>query len=383
MAKDYYEILGVERNAQADELKKAYRKIAMKYHPDRNPGNKEAEEKFKEAAEAYAVLSDPEKRRAYDQYGEAGLKGTAGFGGAQSMDMDDIFSMFGDIFGGRFSGFGGFDDLFSEGRQRSTRTRTRTTQQRGSDLKITMPLTLEEINTGVNKKVKIRRHEVCSNCNGTGAKPGTSTVTCPVCGGNGEVREVSRSFFGQMVNVRPCSNCQGEGVIVEQRCPQCGGEGRVQGVKELTIKVPPGVTTGNYLTMHGEGNAGARKGSHGDLIVVFEEKPHEYFTREGDDIYLDLHIMPSEAVLGTEIVVPTLTGKVSLTIPPGTQPSKVLRLKNKGLPHLQHPGRGDMMVRIQVKIPEKVSSKELDLYRELLKFESKKIKTENRYSKIR
>ncbi|HQH55207.1 MAG TPA: molecular chaperone DnaJ [Candidatus Marinimicrobia bacterium] len=384
MAKDYYEILGVNRNAQADELKKAYRKIAMKYHPDRNPGNKEAEEKFKEAAEAYAVLSDPEKRRVYDQYGEDGLKGTTGFSGAQSMNMEDIFSMFGDIFGGHFGGFGGFDDLFNGGgRQRSTRTRTRTTQQRGSDLKITMPLTLEEINTGVDKKVKIKRQEICPNCNGTGAKPGSSNVTCPVCQGSGEVREVSRSFFGQMVNVRPCSNCQGEGVIVEQRCPQCGGEGRIQSVKELTIKVPPGVTTGNYLTMHGEGNAGVRKSSRGDLIVIFEEKPHEYFTREGDDIYLDLHIMPSEAVLGTEIVVPTLNGKVSLTIPPGTQPSKILRLKNKGLPHLQHPGRGDMMVRIQVKIPERVSGKELELYRELFKFESKKIKDENRYSKIR
>lgn len=377
MSRDYYEILGVNRSAKADELKKAYRKIAMQYHPDRNPGNKEAEEKFKEAAEAYAALSDPEKRRIYDQYGQAGLKGSAGFSNAQSMNMDDIFSMFGDIFGGHFSGFGGIEDLFGGGRQHS-----HSTQRRGGDLKIKMPLTLEEISTGVSKKVKIKRQEVCQSCNGSGAKPGSSTVTCPVCRGSGEVREVARSFFGQVMNVRPCSNCHGEGVIVEQRCPQCGGEGRHLGTKELTIKVPPGVTTGNYLTMHGEGNAGTRKSSRGDLIVIFEEKPHEHFIRNEDDIYIDLHIMPSEAVLGTEMVIPTLNGQVNLTIPPGTQPAKMLRLKNKGLPHLQHSGKGDMIVRIQVEIPEKASSKELDLYRELLKSESKKMRAENRYSKI-
>jgi len=377
MARDFYQILGVDRNATADDLKKAYRKIAMQYHPDRNPGNKEAEEKFKEAAEAYAALSDPEKRRVYDQYGQAGLKGQAGFAGAQSMNMDDIFSMFGDIFGGHFSGFGGFDEIFGGGRQR-----TQGGSRRGGDLKIKMPLTLEEINTGVSKKIKIKRQEVCPTCKGSGAKPGTSTVTCPVCRGSGEVREVARSFFGQVVNVRPCSNCNGEGVIVEQSCPQCGGEGRYQDVKELTVKVPPGVTTGNYLTMHGEGNAGLRKTSRGDLIVIFEEKPHEFFVRNEDDIYLDLHIMPSEAVLGTDIEVPTLNGRVNLTIPPGTQPAKMLRLKHKGLPHLQHSGKGDMIVRVQVDIPERGGGKELDLYRELLKSESKKMRSENRYSKI-
>ncbi|MDD5230572.1 MAG: molecular chaperone DnaJ [Candidatus Marinimicrobia bacterium] len=378
MARDYYEILGVKRSAQAEELKKAYRKIAMQYHPDRNPGNKEAEEKFKEAAEAYAVLSDSEKRRLYDQYGEAGLKGSTGFSGAQGMNIEDIFSMFGDIFGGHFSGFGGFEDIFGGGRQRS-----RTTERRGSDLKLRMPLTLEEINTGVSKKVKIKRLEVCETCNGSGAKPGSKTVTCPVCHGSGEVREIANSFFGQVMNVRPCSNCRGEGIGIEQRCPQCGGEGRYQGTKELTIKVPPGVTTGNYLTMHGEGNAAPRKGSRGDLIVIFEEKPHEFFVRSEDDIYIDLHIMPSEAVLGTEMVIPTLNGRVNLTIPSGTQPDKILRLKNKGLPHLQRGGKGDMMVRVQVEIPEKASGKELDLYRELLKMESKKMRAENRYSKIR
>jgi len=377
MARDYYEILGVNRSAQPEELKKSYRKIAMQYHPDRNPGKKEAEEKFKEAAEAYAVLSDPEKRRIYDQYGEAGLKGAGGFSGAQSMNMEDIFSMFGDIFGGHFGGLGGFEDFFGGGRQR-----VRTSERRGSDLKLRMPLTLEEISTGISKKVKVKRQEVCPTCHGSGAKPGSSTVTCPVCRGSGEVREVARSFFGQVVNVRPCSNCHGEGAVIEQRCPQCGGEGRYQGSKELTIKVPAGVTTGNYLTMHGEGNAGTHQGSRGDLIVIFEEKPHEYFVRNEDDIYIDLHIMPSEAVLGTEMVVPTLNGRVNLTIPPGTQSGKILRLKNKGLPHLQHPGKGDMMVRVQIEIPEKASGKEMDLYRELIKTESKKMRAENRYSKI-
>ncbi|MFH1213738.1 MAG: molecular chaperone DnaJ [Candidatus Neomarinimicrobiota bacterium] len=378
MPKDYYEILGVKRDDSAEELKKAYRKIAMQYHPDRNPGNKEAENKFKEAAEAYSVLSDTEKRRIYDQYGQAGLRGSNGFSGGQNMNMDDIFSMFGDIFGGHFSGFGGFEDFFGGGRQRSPND-----NRRGNDLKIKMPLSLEEINTGVSKKVKIKRQEVCPACSGSGAKPGTSVVTCPVCRGSGEVREVARSFFGQVVNVRPCSNCNGEGVIAEHRCQQCGGDGRIQDTKELTVKVPPGVTTGNYLTMHDEGNAGIRKGSRGDLIVIFEERQHEYFVRNEDDIYIDLHVAPAEAVLGAEIEVPTLNGRVNLSIPSGTQPGKMLRLKHKGLPHLQHSGHGDMIVRIQIDIPEKASLKELEIYRELLKSEVKKFKPENRYSKIR
>jgi len=376
MPKDYYQVLGVDRGVSADELKKAYRKIAMQYHPDRNPGNKSAEEKFKEAAEAYAVLSDPEKRQIYDQYGHEGLRSGGGFSGG--MSMEDIFSHFGDIFGSAFGGFGGFEEIFGGGRSRS-----RGSARRGNDLKIKLVLTLEEISTGITKKVKIKRQEPCDVCQGSGTKPGTSTTTCPVCRGSGEVREVTRSFFGQMVNVHPCHNCHGEGIVAEHRCSTCNGQGLQTVSKEINIKVPPGVTTGHYQTLHGEGNAGTRKGTRGDLIVFFEEHPHALFVRNEDDIYLDLHLMPSEAVLGTEIEIPTLNGRVNLTIPPGTQPGKMLRLKHKGIPHVDQPrDRGDMIVRIQVSIPERPASKEQELYRELLKYESKKIHLDQRYRKI-
>lgn len=376
MGKDYYQILGVGRDASADEIKKAYRKIAMQYHPDRNPGNKEAEEKFKEAAEAYAVLSDSEKRKQYDQFGEEGLRG--GFSGASGFsgfgfDLSDALRIFMEGFGG----FGGFEDFFG-GRE----TGRRRGPAAGSDLKIKIALTLEEISTGVTKKVKIKRYETCPTCSGSGSKPGTSSVTCPVCHGIGEIREISRSIFGQIVNVRPCSNCGGEGRVAEHRCSQCGGEGRVHNFREISIKVPAGVTTGNYLTMRGEGNAGPRKGPYGDLIVFFEEKSHPYFYRNEDDIYIDLHLTPSEAVLGCEVELPTLNGRVNLTIPPGSQPGKILRLKGKGIPHLHHSSRGDMMVRIQVDIPDRLSAREQELYRELFKTEAKKIRPEQRFAKF-
>ena len=381
MARDYYEILGVNRSATPDEIKKAYRQIAMKYHPDKNPGNKEAEEKFKVAAEAYSVLTDPEKRKMYDQYGEDGLKGS-GFGGAQGFsggaygfDLSDALRTFMEGFGG----FGGFDDFFGGGDRHSRRS----SSQSGSDLKIKIPLTLEEINTGVNKKIKIKRLEICEQCGGTGAKPGTSRQTCPVCKGTGEIREISRSIFGQMVNVRPCSNCRGEGTIIEHRCPVCGGEGRIKETKEISIEIPAGVSTGNYKTIHGGGNAGYRKGVNGDLIVIFEEKPHEFFIRNEDDVLIDLWILPSEAVLGAEIEVPTLSGRVNLMIPSGTQPGKLLRLKHKGIPHLNHSGRGDQIVRIQIRVPDNLTEKEKEMYREIGRFEMKKIHKESRYSKIR
>jgi len=380
MARDYYETLNVSKNASADEIKKAYRKIAMKYHPDRNPGNKEAENKFKEAAEAYSVLSDDKKRKTYDQFGPEGLKGTSFGGFGRGMTMEDIFSQFGDIFGRGFGGFGGFEDLFGAGR--SGRQRSRTASRAGSDLKIKLRLTLEEISRGVTKKVKIKRMEPCDLCGGTGAKPGTSTIVCPVCGGTGEVREVTRSFFGQMVNVRPCSNCHGDGRIVEHRCPKCAGDGRILQVREISIQVPTGVATDNYLTMQNEGNVGIRGGSRGDLIVIFEEKAHEYFIRNDDDVFVDIYITPSEAVLGAEIEVPTLNGRVKLSVPHGTQPGKLLRLSNKGIPHLHRSGRGDQIVRVQVNIPEKISGQERNLYKELSRVESKAFKNNIRYGKI-
>lgn len=381
MARDYYDILGVSRNASNDEIKKAYRKIAMKYHPDRNPGNEEAESKFKEAAEAYSVLTDPEKRKTYDQFGREGLKG-GGFGGAGpggfggfGFDLSDALRTFMEGFGG----FGGFDDFFGGPTSRRSRTGTRA----GGDLKVKLSLTLEEINSGVTKKIKVRRMETCSTCRGEGTKPGTSRVTCPVCHGSGEVREVSRSIFGQMVNVRPCGNCHGEGAVAEHRCPDCAGDGRTKTTKDVSIKIPPGVTSGNYLTMRGEGNAGIRNGPRGDLIAVFEEKEHSYFIRNEDNIFVNLHITPSEAVLGTDVEVPTLNGRVRLSIPGGTQPGKLLRMKGKGISHLNRSGRGDEIVRVQVEIPGTVSGKEKKLYRELAEIEDRKGVRDRRYSKIK
>ncbi|MGC9363351.1 MAG: molecular chaperone DnaJ [Fidelibacterota bacterium] len=382
MANDYYEILGISRNATADEIKKAYRKMAMKYHPDKNPGDKTAEEKFKQAAEAYSVLTDPQKRKMYDQYGHAGVKGN-GFGGASGFGGGgfsgfDPFDIFREVFGG--SGFSGFEDFFGGG---GGARHSRTSNVRsGSDLKVRLPLTLEEINKGVTKKLKIKRLDICKTCNGSGTKPGTSRKTCPVCHGTGEIREMTRSLFGQMVNVRVCSNCNGEGSVAEQRCPTCGGDGRVRGVREVTVQVPPGVSNGHYMTMTGEGNAGSQGGSRGDLIVIFEEIEHETFIRNEDNVFVNLHITPAEAVLGTEIEVPTLNGRVKLVIPAGTQNGKMLRLKQKGIPHLHQHGRGDQIVRIQVDIPKNPGNQERKLYHELQETEKKRGVVSNRFSKI-
>jgi molecular chaperone DnaJ len=381
MARDYYEVLNLSRNATKDEIKKAYRKMALKYHPDRNPGDKEAENKFKEAAEAYAVLSDDEKRRVYDQYGSEGLKGGGfyrSYGGG--MTIEDIFREFGDIFGQGFGGdmFGGFEEIFGVGSRQRARTTSKASRS-GSNLKVKLPLTLEEIAKGATKKIKIRRMDVCDMCGGTGARSGSSTIVCPVCKGSGEIREVSRSFFGQMVNVRVCSNCNGEGRIVKDLCPKCGGEGRVKVSKEITVNVPPGVSDGNYMTMRGEGNAGIRNGLKGDLIITFEEVPHEYFVRNGDNVFIDMHITPAEALLGTEVEVPTLNGRANLLIPRGIQPSKMLRMRNKGIPHLHGTGRGDLIVRILVEIPTNPSKKEQTLYEELLRTEDHRFKRTTRY----
>jgi molecular chaperone DnaJ len=359
MAKrDYYEVLGVGKNATKDELKKAYRKLAMQYHPDRNPDNKEAEEKFKEAAEAYEVLTDDDKRAKYDKFGHDGLRGGQGFQGFN--DVNDIFSHFSDIFGGSSI----FDDIFSSGSGRS-RSRRRGQGTPGSDLKVTLKLTLEEIASGVTKKIKIKKYVKCDSCKGVGAEAGTSTKTCPVCGGSGEVKTVSRSVFGQFVNIQPCSNCNGEGTVIDSPCRKCYGDGRVQDEVTIKINVPAGVHEGSYLTMRGEGNAGLRGGQNGDIIVIFQEERHQYFVREGDDVIFDLYLSYPDAVLGTEVEVPTLTGRAKLKIEGGIQPGKLLKMREKGIQHLNRHGAGDELVRINVDIPKKINAKERELLKEL------------------
>jgi len=357
--RDYYEILGVAKTASADEIKKAYRKIAMQFHPDRNPDNKEAEDKFKEASEAYEVLSDATKRQRYDQFGHSGLHGGQDFHGFSN--VNDIFSHFSDIFGGSSI----FDDFFGQTSSRG-RGRRRSTGTPGSDLRVTLKVTLEEIASGVSKKIKIKKYVICESCKGTGSDGGSSTKTCSVCNGAGEVRSVSRSVFGQFVNIQPCSNCNGEGTVVDKPCRACVGYGRKQEAVTIKIDVPAGVSDGNYMTLRGQGNAGLRGGSAGDIIVVFQETLHEYFKREGDDILYDLFLSFPEIVLGTEVEVPTLNGKAKLKIDGGTQPGKLLRMREKGIQHLNQHGAGDQLVRVNIAVPKKISAKERELLKELL-----------------
>lgn len=359
MAKrDYYEILGVSKNANKDDLKKAYRKLAMQYHPDRNPGNKEAEEMFKEAAEAYEILNDDNKRARYDRFGHEGVKGS-GFGSQGFSDINDIFSHFSDIFGG---GSSIFDDFFGGGQQRG-RQRGRGTP--GSDLKVTLKLTLEEIAEGTSKKIKLKKQVKCDQCNGSGADGNTSKKKCPICNGTGEIRSVSRSVFGQFVNITACANCNGEGEVIDTPCKKCMGDGRVNDEVTVKIDVPAGVHEGSYMTLRGEGNFGKRGGQPGDLLVVFKEEEHEYFIREEDDIIYDLTITFPDAVLGTEVDVPTLTGKARLKIDAGTPAGKLLKMRDKGIKHLNHNGHGDQIVRINVNIPKKLSNRERELLKEL------------------
>jgi molecular chaperone DnaJ len=359
MAKrDYYEILGVDRNASKEEFRKAYRKLAMQYHPDRNPDDKEAEEKFKEAAEAYEVLSHDEKKARYDRFGHEGVKGSA-YGSQGFSDINDIFSHFSDIFGGSSI----FDDFFGGGQRQRGR---RSSGQQGSDLRVNLKLTLEEIATGVTKKIKIKKYINCDQCNGTGAESGTSTKTCPVCSGTGEVRSVSRSVFGQFVNITTCNNCNGEGSVIDTPCKKCMGDGRIHEETTLKVEVPAGVHENSYMSLREEGNSGKRGGQSGDIIVVFHEIEHEHFTRDNDDIIYDLMISYPEAALGSEVEVPTLTGKAKLKIDPGTQPGKLLKMRDKGIKHLNHSGTGDQIVRINIQVPKKVNVKERELLKELL-----------------
>lgn len=360
--RDYYEILGVSRSASQEEIKRAYRKLALKYHPDRNPGSKEAEEKFKEAAEAYEVLSDAPKKSTYDQFGYDGLRGTFGRGGFQWSDFTH-FSDFEDILGNLFGG-GLFGDLFG------TRTsRRRTAPRRGSDLQVRLKLSLAEIAKGVEKKLRVKRLEKCDACGGTGASGGNSLKTCGSCQGTGEIRQVSRSFFGQFVNVTTCNVCGGSGQIIAHPCSKCGGEGRMRGSTTISVKIPAGVSEGNYIPIRSRGNVGPRGGPSGDVLVFIEEMEDEYFTRRDNDIICEVPISYSQAALGDELEVPTLDSHVKIRIPPGTQSGKVFRLKGKGIPHVRGYGVGDELVKIVVWTPTKLSEEAKRLFAELAETE--------------
>jgi len=351
--RDFYEILGVSRSASADEIKKAYRKVAMQYHPDRNPGDKEAEEKFKEAAEAYEILSDADKRAKYDRYGHQAFgPGTGGGGFGGGMDMNDIFSQFGDIFGNDM--FGSF--FGSGGNQRGGGGRSRGT--RGSNLRIKLKLNFEEIANGVQKNIKVKKYVICNTCDGSGAKDKSSIQTCGTCGGSGQVRKVTNTFLGQMQTVTTCPTCNGNGTAITAKCGSCKGEGRVYGEETVTLDIPAGVQDGMQLSVGGRGNAGERGGPNGDLIILIEEEAHKELQRDGLNVAYELHISFPEAVFGTQAEVPTIDGRAKIKIPAGTQSGKIFRLKGKGFPEVNGYGRGDQLVQVNVWTPQHVSSEE-------------------------
>jgi molecular chaperone DnaJ len=354
MAKrDYYEILGCTKGASADEIKKAYRKVAMQFHPDRNPGDKAAEEKFKEAAEAYEILSDADKRAQYDRYGHAGVQGNGrGFNGGSNMNMDDIFSQFGDIFG---------DDIFGSffgGGRRGGAGGGRARGVRGSNLRVKIKLNYEEIAKGVSKNIKVKKYVSCNTCTGSGAKDKNSVQTCSTCGGSGQVRRVSNTFLGQMQTVTTCPTCNGEGSIVTAKCPVCKGEGRVYGEETVTIDIPAGVQEGMQLSVGGRGNAGERGGPPGDLIILIEEEQHPELHRDGLNVAFELHLSFTDAVFGLQAEVPTIDGKAKIKIPPGTQSGKIFRLKGKGFPGVNSYERGDQLIHINVWTPQHVTPEE-------------------------
>src|SRR6188508_943899 len=353
--RDYYEILGVQKNASADEIKKSYRKVAMQYHPDRNPGDKAAEEKFKEAAEAYEILSDADKKAQYDRYGHAGVSGNGrgGHHGGAGMNMEDIFSQFGDIFGDDL--FGNFFGGGAGGKQRGGQ---RSRGIRGSNLRIKLKLTYEEIAKGVTKNIKVKKYVPCTTCHGSGAKDKNSVQTCGTCGGSGQVRRVTNTFLGQMQTVTTCPTCNGEGTTITAKCNNCKGEGRVYGEETENIDIPAGVQEGMQLNISGKGNAGEREGNAGDLIILIEEEQHKELQREGLNVVYDLHISFTDAVFGTQIEVPTIDGRAKIKIPPGTQSGKIFRLKGKGFPAVNSYQKGDQLIHVNVWTPQNVSAEE-------------------------
>ncbi|GAW93450.1 molecular chaperone DnaJ [Calderihabitans maritimus] len=354
--RDYYEVLGVSRNASQEEIKKAYRRLARKYHPDVNPGDKEAEAKFKEVKEAYEVLSDPEKRARYDQFGHAGTEGGAnGFGGFGGFEG----------FGGG-ADFGGFDDIFDMffGRGFGTRSR-RKAPQKGADLEVEMEISFEEAAFGTEKDVEVPRRETCPACHGSGAEPGTTPLRCKACNGTGQIRVSQQTPFGHFESIRTCHQCHGQGTVITTPCRRCGGEGQIRRTRKIQVKIPPGVDTGNRLRVAGEGEAGVYGGPPGDLYVYIKVKPHEIFTRDGYDIYCEVPISFAQAALGDEIEVPTLNGKAKLKIPEGTQSGTTFRLKGRGIPYVRGGGRGDQHVKVQVVTPVNLTEKQKELLRQL------------------
>ncbi len=349
---EFYAVLGVTRTASDDEIKKAYRKLAMTYHPDRNGGSKDAEERFKEITEAYDVLRDPQKRAMYDRYGEAALRG--GAGGFHHVDLSEALS----IFMRDFGAFAGLDEMFS-GARRGGSIRS------GADAKVTVSLTLAEVARGVDKGVTLKLLDPCDRCEGSGAEPGTKPRVCPTCAGTGEVRRAQRSFFGQFVSVAPCPTCKGEGQIVDSPCKKCRGDGRTRSERTIQVQIPPGVASGQYMTLRGVGNAGTRGGARGDVHVIFEVADDPRFERDGEELYTEVLVTYPQLVLGGEVTVPTVDSAVTLELPPATQSGQVFHLRGRGLPRVNAQGVGDLHVRVQLWTPDDVTADERALLEKL------------------
>ena len=354
--RDYYEVLGVSKDASDAEIKKAYRKKAIQFHPDKNPGDEQAEENFKEAAEAYEVLSNQQKKQRYDQYGHAGVGGAAGGGfGGGGMTMEDIFSHFGDVFGGG-SFFGGFGGGGGRGSQRVNR---------GSNLRVKVTLTLSEIANGVEKKIKVKKYVECKSCRGTGAQGGSSFSTCSSCRGTGQVTRIQNTILGQMQTSSTCPNCNGEGKIITNKCNSCAGEGVTRDEEIITINIPAGVAEGMQLSVSGRGNAARRGGVSGDLLILIHEEEHPELVRDGNDLLYNLFVSIPDALLGTAAEIPTIDNNVKVKIEAGTQPGKILRLRGKGLPDINGYGRGDLLVKINVWIPKSLDRDEKKIMEKL------------------